>query len=79
MSMAVVSEKECKPLVKMEELFCNFTPDAAVVMAMLVATMDLLVKKEVLTNQDVFDISVKLGEMVMEVQECLSGEPISRG
>lgn len=61
-------------LVKMEELFCNFTPDAAVVMSMLVATMGMLVKKNILTSQDVFDISIKLGELVAEVNEGLTGE-----
>ena len=72
MPTAVESEKEYKPLVKLDELFCNFTPDAAVVMSMLVTTMAMLVKKNILTNQDVFDISTKLGELVTEVQECLS-------
>ena len=71
MSMVEASDKECKSMVKMEELFCNFTPDAAVVLTMLVSTMDVLVKKNILTSQDVYDISVKLGELVSEVQECL--------
>ena len=71
MSMVEASDKKCKPMVKMEELFCNFTPDAAVVLTMLVSTMDVLVKKNILTSQDVYDISVKLGELVSEVQECL--------
>ena len=72
MSMVEASDKKCKPMVKMEELFCNFTPDAAVIMTMMVSMMGVLVKKNILTSQDVYDISVKLGELVTEVQESLS-------
>ena len=72
MSMVEASDKKCKPMVKMEELFCNFSPDAAVVMTMMVSMMGILVKKNILTSQDVYEISIKLGELVTEVQESLS-------
>ena len=72
MSMVEASDKKCEPMVKMEELFCNFTPDAAVVMTMMVSMMGMLVKKNILTSQDVYEISIKLGELVTEVQESLS-------
>lgn len=50
-------------------MFCNFTPDAAVVMMMLVILMEFLVQKGVLKKEEVSEISVKAGEILNEVQK----------
>ena len=72
MSMENVSENECNMTVKLEELFCNFTPDAAIIMIMLIMFMNLLVKKGVMTNDEVNDISLKAGELMVELQQKFS-------
>lgn len=65
MPMAAGSEKECTP--KLEELFCNFSPDAAIVMMMLVILMEYLVEKGVMAKNEVAEISIKASEIMEEI------------
>ncbi len=69
MPTATASGKECRSLPKLEEVFCNFSPDASVVMMMLVILMERMVEKGYLTKDEVADISVKASEVMAEVAQ----------
>jgi hypothetical protein len=70
MSMAQESVNECRP--KLEELFCNFSPDAAVVFMMLVILMEYLVEKGFLKKDEVAEISTKAYELMAEVGRSMA-------
>jgi hypothetical protein len=65
MSTVPASENACKP--HLEELFCNFSPDAAVVFMMVVILMEYLVEKGIFKKEEVAEISIKASELMQEV------------
>ena len=70
MSTEPASENVCRP--RLEELFCSFSPDAAVVFVMVVILMEYLVIKGIFEKDEVAEISIKAHELLAEVGRSMA-------